>query len=110
MSLAVSRQRLEDSFASDDDNDGFVEVDLVQCGELLSGRWGLEQTKIVREGWWLVHTPPGCGLVGVVSSPTTTPRWGSDETGTSIRADDDVTVGSLVQGEFILALILVTRD
>ena len=94
--------------AGDDNDDSFVQVDLIKLGKLVERWCGVGGTKKFFKRGWFIHAPKGGGVPLVVGCPTTTPRWGFDNTGRRIGANDDVRIGGLVHCEIVFPLIFAT--
>ena len=110
MCQRASRDGLQDSVTGQDDDDCFVQVDLIKKREMLMGGGNTEQAKEFSECCWLVDAPERDGLVVVIGCPSTTPCQRVEFTGCSVGTHDDVGVGCLEQCEFFLALIFVAGD
>ena len=94
--------------AGDDNDDSFVQVDLVELGKLVEGWCGLDGTKEFFKRGWFVHSPKEGGVTLVVGCPTTAPRWRSGNTSRRIGTNDDVRIGGLVHCEVVFTLIFAT--
>ena len=91
----VSWEGLEDGVASEDDDDGFIQVDLVEKSKVLVGGGQMKQAKELSESGGFVDTPERGGLVVVIGGPSTTPCWRAEFTGCRVRANNDVRVSCL---------------